>query len=59
MLSNAKYKEHNKGPSFKTAGGIVRHSIVGSLDHFEKMDKKIKRAGTAASVISFDKDGAI
>jgi len=55
MLHNAKYKEHTKGPVIKD-GLILKHSVVGTLDLFEKMERKGKKHVTAGSTVSFDKD---
>ena len=50
MLHNAKYKEHTKGPVIKD-GLILKHSVVGTLDLFEKMERKWKRNGKGSSAI--------
>ena len=43
MLHSTKYQEHSKGPVFEN-GKVVKHSIVGSVEGFERQLRKGQKA---------------
>jgi hypothetical protein len=53
MLSSSKYKEYNRGPVYRE-GHIIRHSVVGPLEVFERYQKQLKR-NSKDNQNSFDK----
>jgi hypothetical protein len=56
MLASSKYKEHNKGPIYRN-GQLIKHSIVGSAEMFERYQKQLKRVKDHKdSTVSFEKD---
>jgi len=59
MLASSKYKEHNKGPIYRN-GQLVKHSIVGSVEMFERYQKQLRRLKDLKenkdSTASFEKD---
>jgi uncharacterized protein YaaR (DUF327 family) len=54
VLSSSKYKEHNKGPVYKE-GQMIKHSIVGSVESYERYQKQLKRI-KHENTMSFDRD---
>jgi hypothetical protein len=55
MLNSQKYKEHNKGPIYRD-GQLVKHSIVGPVEAFEKYERRMKKQTNKDSMMSIDKD---
>ena len=45
LLNSTRYKEINKGPIFRN-GKVIKHSIVGSPEIFERPHKPLQRLGT-------------
>ena len=59
-LISSKYKEHGKGPSLTPDGRIVKHSIVGPVETFDRYQRGMKKhvlkdIGTGTS---FERDSA-
>ena len=57
-LTSSKFKEHDHGPSYHPAGKIVKHSIIGTTENFERYQRTLKRhipLGESLLIIS-DKD---
>jgi len=50
-LVSSKYKEHQKGPNFNRDGQIIKHSIIGSSENFERYQRSLKRLTIRESVI--------
>ena len=55
-LLSSKYKEHGKGPSYAPTGHLVKHSIIGSVEMFERYQRSLKKHMVKESVASSEKD---
>ena len=44
-LVSSKYKEQGKGPVYNQTGLIIKHSIVGSSEMFERYQRNLKKGG--------------
>jgi len=54
-LNSSKYKEHQKGPVYMN-GQLVKHSIVGPQEVFERQQRGIRRNLMKESAVSSEKD---
>ena len=54
-FASSKYKEPTKGPAYNK-GQIIRHSIVGSIEGYEKAQQSVEKAQRIKALGTFEQD---